>query len=128
MIDNMNYYAHLYYGMDGEYMLDYTQAHIKIVEGVYESQLRQKAKEIGIVNFATNSFYKQVKQPYNVIHIGENTITLKRMYGSETYTLLSHLLTTEGYTQERIAQITAAVHNISNNTSIKTNQNWVRFD
>lgn len=125
----MNYYARLYNVLNDDYTPDYTKRHVFIVEGMYEVNLRQKARVIGDINITDNSFFKRVKQPYDVISIGEYTITLKK---SGEYTLLSHVLTSEGCTSERIAQITTAIHAISNNTSIKTNQNcygdWISLD
>ena len=136
-IIDMNYYAKLY---KDDYNLDDIEVHIQIIEGIYESNLRQKARVIGDVNITENSFCKYVKQPYDVINVGEHTITLKkRFYNMETnstsfektYTLLSHLLTTEGHTPERIAKISSAIYTISNDISIKTNQScigdWVKF-
>ena len=56
---------------------------------------------------------------------------IHRLLHEETYTLLSHLLITEGYTQEKVNQISTAIHNISNNKAIKTYQyclrNWINF-
>ena len=124
----MNYYARRY---NASYDIDTITPHLSIIEGVYEANLMQKAKVIGDVNLIENSICKYVKQPYDVVNMDEYTITLKKT-GEATYTLLSHLLTTEGYTQERIIQLTTAIHNISNNTSIKTNQNcygdWISFE
>lgn len=124
----MNYYAIRY---NASYDIDTIAPHLSIIEGVYESNLRQKARVIGDVNLIENSICKYVKHPYDVVNIDEYTITLKKT-GEVTYTLLSHLLTTEGYTQEQIIQLTIAIHNISNNTSIKTNQNclgdWISFE
>lgn len=70
----------------------------------------------------------------------ENTITLKRIHYNDTthtvseedtYTLLQILLTTEGHTQENIQQINTAINTISNNMSIKTNNDclgeWISF-
>ena len=123
----MNYYGKIY---NDDYNPDNIQIHITIVEGIYESQFRQKARKIGDVNISENSFCKYVKHPYDIMNIGEFTITLKKR-GGETYTLLSHLLTIEGYNQEEITQITTAINSISNNSSIKTNQNclgdWITF-
>jgi len=133
----MNYYAILY---TDNYIPDNIKIHISVIEGIYDSNLRQKARVIGNINITDNIFYKHVKHPYNVINIGENTITLKKSYYNDethsicheqTYTLLSHLLITEGYTQEKIAQIITAINNISNNRSIKTHihylENYVTF-
>ena len=133
----MNYYANMYSDTSNP---EDVEVHIRIVEGIYESQNHQKARVIGDVNITQSRFSKYVKQPYNIINIGEFTITLKkRNYNDEThsvsyeetYTLLSHLLTAEGYTQERITQITTAIHNISNDKTIKSNHDclgdWIIF-
>jgi hypothetical protein len=126
----MNYYATLY---NDELNPDHIKVHVFVVEGIYEANGRQKARVIGNLNITDNRFYKMVKQPYDVINEEEYTITLKEQnYNNEirkvvyekTYTLLSHLLTNEGHSQERIEQITSAIHNISNNRSIKTDQNF----
>jgi len=134
----MNYYAKLYNDNSNP---DDIKIHISVIEGIYESNFRQKARVVGDVNITDNSFCKYVKQPYDVIRTDGYTITLnKRILNmetnvvsyDETYTLLSHLLATEGYTQERITQISTAINNILNNRSIKTNQhclrNWITFD
>jgi hypothetical protein len=124
---NMNYYAKIY---NDDYNPDDIKVHISIIEGIYEVNLRQKARVIGDVNITENTFCKYVKYPYDVINIEEYTITLKKN-GEETYTLLSYLLTIEGYTPERIGEIITAIYNISNNISIKTNKNclgnWIIF-
>jgi len=133
----MNYYANMYSDTSNP---EDIQIHISIIEGIYEGQNHQKARVIGDVNISKSSFSKYVKHPYNIINTGEFTITLKkRNYNSEThcvsyeetYTLLSHLLTAEGYAQERIAQITTAIHNISNDKTIKSNHDciggWIIF-
>ena len=108
----MTYYAKLY---NDDYDLNNITIYI-----IVEEHLDQKARVIGVVNIIENSFCKYVTQPYDIIEKGDYTITLKK-HGE--YTLLSHLLTLEGYTHERITQISSAIHAISNNTSIKTNQN-----
>lgn len=122
-IIDMNYYAKLYND-------DYDLNNITIYVIVVEEHLDQKARVIGVVNIIENSFCKYVKQPYDIIEKAEYTITLKTR-GEATYTLLSHLLTLEGYTHERITQISSAIHAISNNTSIKTNPNccgdWINI-
>jgi hypothetical protein len=109
----MNYYAKLYND-------DYEPNNIKVHMSILETHLTQKARVIGDLNITENSFCKYVKQPYDIIEKGEYTITMKNR---GEYTLLSHLLTLEGYTHERITQISSAIHAISSNTSIKTNQN-----
>ena len=137
----MNYYAKLVYGLNDDYTPDYTQVHISIVEGIYEVDYRQQAKVIGCVNITENSFCKFITQPYDIIHTGEYTITLKKrnfimdtqlVSYEDTYTLLSYLLIAEGYTQEKITQITTAINNITNNPAIQTSQNvytsWISFD
>jgi hypothetical protein len=122
----MNYYGKLYH--------DGNDIHITIIEGIYESHLRQKARVLGDINISNSTFCKYVKQPYDVIHIGDTTVTLKKynfnietnsILYEEIYTLLSQLLTSNGYTQVRIDQITSAIDTISNNRSIKTNQGCV---
>jgi hypothetical protein len=119
----MNYYAKLYND-------DYEPNNIKVHMSIVEAHLTQTARVIGDLNITENSFCKYVKQPYDIIEKGEYTITLKKL-GEATYTLLSHLLTLERYTHERITQISSAIHAISNNTSIKTNQNccgdWINI-
>jgi hypothetical protein len=126
----MNYYAELY---NDDSNPDNIKVHVFVVEGIYEANGMQKARVIGNLNITDNRFYKMLKQPYNVINEGEYTITLKqhnyndqtrKVVYEKTYTLLSHLLTEEGHSQERIEQITTAIHNISNNRSIKTDQNF----
>ena len=126
----MNYYAELY---NDEYIPDNVKMHFFVVEGIYEANGQQKARVIGNLNITDNIFYKMVKQPYDVLNEGEYTITLKQQnYNDQTrsvsyektYTLLSHLLTEEGYSQERIEQITIAINSISNNRSIKTDKNF----
>lgn len=126
----MNYYAELY---NDDLNPNNVKVHIFIVEGIYEVNGRQKARVIGNLNITDNRFYKMVKQPYDVLNEGEYTIILKEHnYNRETrsvsyektYTLLSHLLTEEGYSQERIQQITTAINSISNNRSIKTDKNF----
>ena len=133
----MNYYAKLY---TDEYYPDNIKVYISVIEGIYETNGNQKARVVGIINMTENTFCKYAKQSYNVVGITDITITLKKsnysnetrsILSEETYTLLSHLLITEGYTPERIEQITNAVHTISNNKTIKTNQNclegWISF-
>ena len=126
----MNYYAELY---NDEYIPDNVKMHFFVIEGIYEANGRQKARVIGNLNITDNIFYKMVKQSYDVINQGEYTIILKEHnYNRETrsvsyektYTLLSHLLTEEDYSQERIEQITTAINSISNNRSIKTDKNF----
>jgi hypothetical protein len=138
----MNYYAKLY---TDEYYPDNInpddiKVYISVIEGIYEIDTQQKARVVCTVNITENKIYKWRKHPFNVIGLGEYTIILKkdnydneihRLLHEETYTLLSHLLITEGYTQERVNQITTAIHNISNNKAIKTYQyclrNWINF-
>jgi hypothetical protein len=115
----MNYYAQRY---TDEYDSSNTNIYFSIVEGVYESKNKSKAREIGILNITTRTFYKYVKQPYDVIDIGENTITLNMARHNKTYTLLSTLLASEGCTSEQIAHIFGQVSSISNNKTIRTNQ------
>jgi hypothetical protein len=121
----MNYYANFY---NDDYNPEDIKIHMHVIEGIYELNFVQKARRVGDVNITENKFLKHVKRSDNVVNIGENTITLKYM---GEWTLLSHLLITAGYTPERIEQITTAINNISNNTSIKTNQNcygeWINF-
>ena len=133
----MNYYAKIYYD---DYDSNNIKTHLHIVEGVYEVNAHQKARVIGDVNITENTFIKYRKHSYNVIDMGENTITLKRLHYNDTihnvseedtYILLQNLLTTEGHTQENIQQIITHINNISNNISIKTNNNclgeWIAF-
>jgi hypothetical protein len=133
----MNYYAKLY---TDDYYPENIKLYISVIEGIYETNGNQKARVVGIINITENTFCKYVKQSYNVVGITDITITLKKSNYSnetrpilheETYILLSHLLITEGYTPERVEQITNAVHTISNNKTIKTNQNclegWISF-
>jgi len=107
---------------------------ISIIEGIYEINLLRKARVIGAINNTDITFCKFVKQPYDVLHMGEHTITLKkhgynmdthRVTFEETYTLLTHILTINGYTQERISQIIMAIQRISNDSTIKSNQGCV---
>jgi len=130
----MNYYATLY---NDDSNPNNVKVHVFVVEGIYEVNGLQKARVIGNINITDNRFTKMVKQPYDVINEGEYTITLKEhnyndqtrtVVYEKTYTLLSHLLTEEGHSQERIGQITTAIHNISNNRSIKTDKTrWINF-
>ena len=106
----MNYYAKIY---NDNYNINNIKKHISIIEGIYEANLRQKARVIGDMNITDNKFCKYVKQPYDVINSDENTITLKKN-GEETFIRLSHLLTTEGYTQDQILHIITSIQNISN--------------
>ena len=121
-IIDMNYYAKLY--------SDDVYVHISVIEGIYYSHLKQKARVVGDVNITENKFCKYVKQPYDVINMDENSITLKKS-GEETYTLLQNLLISEDYTSEHIDRITSAINTISNNRAIRTNQsclgNWITF-
>jgi len=118
----MNYYAKLDENL------------ISIVEGIYESKQQLKARVIGAINNTDNTFCKFVKQPYDVLQTGEYTITMKkrvfnmdthRVTFEETYTLLTNILTLNGYTQERITQIIMAIQLISNDSSIKSNQGCI---
>jgi hypothetical protein len=133
----MNYYAKIYYD---DYDSNNIKTHLHIIEGVYEVNSYQKARVIGDINITENRFIKYRKHPFNVINIGENTITLKKSHYNDTthtlteedtYILLQTLLTTEGHTQENIQKITMAINTISNNMSIKTNNNclgeWISF-
>lgn len=119
----MNLYAQIYHVDEIMYLI--------VVEGVYESRLIPKSRELVVVNLTDNKIKKLVKQPYDVLNIGDNTISLKkRRYDmnthtityEETYTTLSYLLSVQGYTQERIMQISNAINNISSNTNIKPNK------
>ena len=56
----MNYYAIRY---NASYDIDTIAPHLSIIEGVYESNLRQKARVIGDVNLIENSICKYVKHP-----------------------------------------------------------------
>jgi hypothetical protein len=106
----MNFYAERYIG----YNEDYTQSSDKlfsIIEGVYESNLVQKARVVGHLNLTNNTFYKFVKQPYTVTDMNEHAITLKRhgynsetdtLFKTKTYFLLEELLRDEGVLQLRI--------------------------
>lgn len=125
----MNYYAKLY---TDEYYPDNIKVYISVIEGIYEIDTQQKARDVCSVNITENKIYKCRKHPFNVIGLGEYTMTLRkdnydkeihRLLHEETYTLLSHLLINAGYTQERVDQITTAIHAISNNKAIKTYQN-----
>ena len=130
----MNYYVTLY---NDDTNPDNIKVHVFVVEGIYEVNGLQKARDIGNINITDNRFTKMVKQPYDVINEGEYTITLKqhnyndqtrKVVYEKTYTLLSHLLAEEGYSQERIDHITSAIHNISNNRSIKADKTrWINF-
>jgi hypothetical protein len=124
----MNYYGKRYY--------DDNDIHITIIEGIYESHLQQKARIIGNINISNSTFCKYVKQPYDVIHIGHTTVTLKKhnfnketnsVLYEETYTLLSQILTLHGYTQVMIDHITSTINTISNDRSIKTNQGCLGY-
>jgi hypothetical protein len=127
----MNYYGKIY--RDNFYPND-IKTYIQIIEGIYEANNRQKIRVIGSINITENKFMKFVKIPYDVINIGENTITIKKthynpdtlvVYYQDTYTLLSDILIAEGYTHEIITQIINAVNSISNNKLIKTNHNCI---
>jgi hypothetical protein len=120
----MNYYGNIYYDDSNP---DTINVHISIIEGVYEINLTQKARVIGSVNITTNSFCKLVKQPYNAVYIGHNTIKIGTGLRQITYTLLSDLLTTEGKSPEQIEEITTAINNISNNKQIKPAYNWIQL-
>ena len=122
----MNFYGKIY--NDGE------NTHISVIEGLYYLTLLPKARVIGDINITENKFCKYVKQPYDVINIGENIITLKkRQYDmtthivsyETTYFLLTNLLIEQGVLPERIAQILYAIDAISSNRNIKTNQSCV---
>jgi len=132
----MNYYAKLYtdYYYPDNINPDDIKVYISVIEGIYEIDTQQKARVVCTVNITENKIYKWRKHPFNVIGLDEYIITLKkdnydneihRLLHEETYTLLSHLLITEGYTPERIEQITNAVHTISNNKAIKTYQYYL---
>jgi hypothetical protein len=133
----MNYYAKLY---TDDYYLDNIKVYIHVIEGIYQTDTRQKTRVVCSVNITENKICKYVKRPFDVVGLGEYTITLnKHNYDNETHTvlheetyiLLSHLLISAGYTQERVQQITNAIHTVSNNRAIKTNQNclgnWIDF-
>jgi len=122
----MNLYAQ--HHDDGE------TVYLSVVEGVYESRMVPKARELVNVNLTENKIMKLVKQPYDVINVGDNTVTLKkRRYDmnthvityAEIYTILSQLLEEHGYTQERIEQIQIAINNIASNTTIRPH--WLRI-
>ena len=133
----MNYYAKVYRD-DSD--LNNIKTYIQVIEGIYEVNNNQKARRVCSVNITENKICKFRKHLFNVVGITDTTITLKKsnysdethsILSEETYMLLSHLLITEGYTQERVNQITTAIHNISNNKAIKTNKNclgnWINF-
>jgi len=123
----MNYYAKLY---NDDYNPDDIKVHLSVIE-VYETTITTKARIICDVNITDNTMCKYVKQPYNIINDTEPTITLNKKHGERTFTRLSHLLNTEGYAPERIEQISLAIHNITNNSSIKSNHSclgdWIGF-
>lgn len=123
----MDYYASLYRDDSNP---DDIKIHIFVLE-LYEIAMQEKARVLCDVNITDNTVCKYVKQPYNIINNTEHTIILNKKHGENTFTRLSHLLNTEGYTLERIEQISVAIHNISNNTSIKSNNSclgeWVTF-
>lgn len=101
--------------------MDISNVHISVVEGIYEKNNHPMARVIGDINITPNTFCKYVKQPYTIINTEDNTITLnKQNHGS--YTLLSHLLTAEGYMPEYIIHIIQSIHTLSSNKNIKTNQ------
>jgi len=127
----MNYYGKIY---RDDFYPDNIKTYIQIIEGIYEVNNHTKARSIGCINITENKFIKYVKRPYDVINIEENTITIKKNhynaetlveYYEDTYILLSDILIGEGYTHEIISQIIATINNISNNKSIKTNNNCI---
>ena len=115
----MNYYARLY--LD-DYNPEDIKIHLYVLE-VYEIAMQEKARVLCNVNITDNTLYKYVKQPYAIINNTEPIIILNKKHGENTFTRLSHLLNAEGYTLERIEQISLAIHNITNNATIKSNQN-----
>lgn len=133
----MNYYANLYYD---DYNSNDIKTHISIVEGIYQVDGHQKVRVIGDVNITENMFIKYRKKSFDVININQNTITLKKSHYNtttrsilyeQTYILLQDLLITEGYTPENIQHIITNITVISNNVSIKTNNDclgeWIAF-
>ena len=91
----MNYYADTYTNDEMNSIC------IRIIEGIYTVKDRPKARDIGCVftsdDNTVNRFIKHRKQPYDVLRVGENTITVKEdNYNDEikkrvpecTYTLL----------------------------------------
>jgi hypothetical protein len=123
----MNYYARLY--LD-DYNPENIKIHISVLE-VYEIAMQEKARVLCDVNITDNTLCKYVKQPYTIINNTEPIIILNKKHGENTFTRLSHLLNAEGYSLERIEQISLAIHNITNNATIKSNQNclgeWITF-
>ena len=123
----MNYYARLY---TDDYNPEDIKVHMSVIE-VYETTMQQKARIICDVNITDNTVCKYVKQPYSIINNTEPTITLNKKHGEKIFTRLSHLLNAEGYAPERIEQISLAIHNITNNSSIKSNNSclgdWIGF-
>ena len=123
----MIYSATLY---TDDYNPDDIKVHMSVIE-LYETTTQQKARIICDVNITDNTVCKYVKQCYGIINNTEFTITLNKKYGEKIFTRLSHLLNAEGYTSERIEQISLAIHNITNNSSIKSNRSclgdWISF-
>jgi hypothetical protein len=102
--------------------------YIHIIEGIYYTNLTPKARDLGVINMTMNTFQKGVKQPYTVIDLCSNRITLKRrrfdmvsntVFMDDTYTLLSELLLTRGYLQENIDKIHTDINAISHNRNIE---------
>jgi hypothetical protein len=131
----MNYYANLY---TDEYDPDNVKVHIYVIEVVnsyvieaYETTIHQKARVVCDVNITDSTLCKYVKQPYNIISNTDPTITLNTKNGEKTFTRLSHLLNTEGHSPERIEQISFVIHNVYNNSLIKSNRScvgdWIGF-
>lgn len=102
--------------------------YIHIMEGIYYTNLTPKARDLGVINMTTNTFQKGVKQPYTVIDVCSNKITLKRrrfdmtsniVCMDDTYTLLSEILLTRGYLQEDIDKIHTDINEVSHNRNIE---------
>lgn len=117
----------------GKIYTDGTNIHIQIIEGVYYTSLVPKAREVGDIDITDNKFCKVVKQPYDVIHFEENTITLKKrrfdistntVSFEDKYYLLTQIFTEQGVNPERITHILHTINSICSNTNIKPYQSW----